>query len=177
MNPSDLDSAAGRRTVARAVVPLALVLPWAGLQACVDATGPPYPLIEATDFAPSLNVDLEAMTRLDGGLYVEDLTLGDGTELTYDHQVVLAYDLHLPDGRLVLHQDSAIFVMGCNDVVAGLEAGARGMRVGGRRRIVVPPRLGYGERAPWPLEIPPFSILVYEVEAIGASGYPCEGRS
>ena len=116
------------------------------------------------------------MTRIDGGLYVEDLQLGDGRELTYDHRVVLAYDLHLPDGRLMLHQDSAIFVMGCNDVVPGLEAGARGMRVGGSRRIVVPPRLGAGERAPWPLELPPFSILVYEVEALRASGYPCEGH-
>lgn len=176
MNPSDLHSAARRRTAARAAVPLALVLPWAVLYACVDSTGPPHPLIEATEFAPSLNVDLEAMTRIDGGLYVEDLQIGDGTELTYDHRVVLAYDLHLPDGRLMLHQDSAIFVMGCNNVVPGLEAGARGMRVGGSRRIVVPPRLGYGERAPWPLEIPPFSILVYEVEALGASGDPCEGQ-
>lgn len=177
MNPSDLSAGVGRRTAARVTAPLVLVLPLAVLHACVDSTGPPHALIEATEFAPSLNVDLEAMTRIDGGLYVEDLQPGDGRELTYDHRVVLAYDLYLPDGRLVLHQDSAIFIMGCADVVAGLEGGARGMHVGGSRRIVVPPRLGYGESAPWPLEIPPFSILVYEVEALAASVDPCDGTS
>ncbi|MEX0837276.1 MAG: FKBP-type peptidyl-prolyl cis-trans isomerase [Gemmatimonadota bacterium] len=175
MNPSNLRSAAGRRTVARATVPLALVLPWAVLQACVDSTGPPHPLIEATEFAPALDVDLEAMTRIDGGLYVEDLVVGEGREVGFYQEVVLAYDLHLPDGRLVIHQDSAKFIMGCYEVVSGLEAGVRGMRVGGARRIVVPPRLGYGERAPWPLEIPPFSILVYEAEVLRTSGRRCPG--
>lgn len=173
MKPTDSHSTEGPRRATRAAS-LALVLPWTVLLACVDSTGPPHPLIEATEFAPSLNVDLETMTRIDGGLYVQDLELGNGRELVYEHRVVLAYDLHLPDGRLVLHQDSAIFVMGCNDVVPGLEAGVSGMRVGGRRRIVVPPRMGYGETAPWPLEIPSFSILVYEVEALASSGYPCQ---
>lgn len=179
MSPSDSGpgASAGRRRAARAAAAVALVLPWVVLHACVDSTGPPHALIEATEFAPSLNVDLGAMIRIDGGLYVQDVALGDGGELTYDHRVVLAYDLYLPDGRLALHRDSAVFVMGCNDVVPGLEAGARGMRVGGSRRIVVPPRLGYGEAAPWPLEVPPFSILVYEVEARAAIFDPCEGTS
>ena len=156
-------------------IPLALARLWpaALLLACVDSTGPPHARIEETEFAPSLGVDLKAMRKVGGGLYTQDLRLGDGRQIEYEQEVTLAYDLYLPDGRLVVHRDSARFVMGCNSVVEGLSAGVDGMRVGGIRRILVPPRMGYGERAPWPLEVPPFSILVYRVEALRSSSRPC----
>jgi FKBP-type peptidyl-prolyl cis-trans isomerase FkpA len=173
MKPLHLSSAPGGHRIPRTGSRFALLLACVAASACVDSTGPPHPLIEETDFDPSLGIDLATMTRIGGGVYVEDLKLGDGRELGYETRVVLAYDLHLPDGRLVIRRESTDFVMGCNDVVRGLETGVSDMRVGGIRRIVVPPRMGYGERAPWPLEVPPFSILVYEVEVLSASGYPC----
>ena len=153
------------------------MLPMALLLACVDSTGPPHALIEETEFATSLGVDLDAMRRVGGGLYIQDVRAGEGREIRYEQEVTLAYDLHLPDGRLVVHRDSAKFVMGCNSVVEGLSAGIDGMRVGGIRRVVVPPRMGYGERAPWPLEVPPFSILVYRIEALRSSNRPCNPGS
>ena len=177
MKPSRSSSRAGRDLLGRIPVPLALVLPATLLLSCVDSTGPPHALIELTEFAPGLGVDLDAMRKVGGGLYVEDIRLGDGTELRFEQEVTLAYDLYLPDGTHVIRHDDARFVMGCNSVVPGLSAGVDGMRVGGIRRLVVPPRMGYGEEAPWPLEVPPFSILVYRVEALRSSHRPCRTGS
>lgn len=178
MNPPKPNSAQGRCPATRSSARLFLVLASATYLGCVDSTGPPHPLIEETEFAAALDVELGQMTRIGGGVYVEDLTEGDGPELTFGQRVVITYDLHLPDGRHVLRRDAASFKMGCKAVVPGLETGVTGMRVGGTRRIVVPPRTGYGERAPWPLEVPPHSILVYGVEALASSRYErCQGAA
>ncbi|MDZ7779089.1 MAG: FKBP-type peptidyl-prolyl cis-trans isomerase [Gemmatimonadota bacterium] len=131
---------------------------------CVDSTGPPHPLIVETDFALSLGIDLEEMTRIGAGVYVQDTISGTGTKVDVHHSVSFAYDLFLPDGRRVLRREGAHFVTGCRQVVSGLETGIRGMRVGGTRLIVVPPRMGYGEEPPWLVEVPPYAILVYFVE-------------
>lgn len=131
---------------------------------CVDSTGPPHPLIVETEFAPALGVDLEEMDRIGGGVYVQDTLSGTGREVDVHDSVSFAYDLFLPDGRHVLRRDEAHFVTGCRQVVSGLETGIRGMRVGGTRLIVVPPRMGYGEEPPWLVEVPPYAILVYFVE-------------
>lgn len=141
--------------------------------ACVDSTGPPHPLIEETEFAASLGVELEEMTRIGGGVYVQDLTVGTGPVLESGRGVRIAYDLFVPEGRHVLRSERSEFVMGCKEVVPGLETGIGGMRVGGTRRIVVPPRLGFGERPPWLVDVPPHSILVYVVAALASFGAPC----
>ncbi len=56
------------------------------------------------------------------------------------------------------------FRPGRGEVVVGLERGVRGMRVGGKREVVVPPELGFREKKVG--RVPPFSTLVYEVELI-----------
>jgi FKBP-type peptidyl-prolyl cis-trans isomerase len=136
------------------------------LGACVDSTGPPFPHIEETEFAPSLGVDLSSMTRLYGGIYVRDVVVGSGAELVLGNFVIVSYTLHLADGTFVHTHDDLRFVMGCRTIVPGLEAGTRGMRVDGIRQIVVPGRLGYGQTPPPDIDVPFGSILVYEVEAI-----------
>lgn len=141
--------------------------------ACVDSTGPPHPLLEETEFAASLGIDLDQMTRIGGGVYVQDLTVGTGRALEPAHGVRIAYDLFVPEGRHVLRRERSEFVMGCKEVVPGLETGIRGMRVEGARRIVVPPRMGFGERPPWLVDVPPHSILVYVVEALASFRAPC----
>lgn len=145
--------------------PLVLAGSSAALGACVDSTGPPHPLVEETDFAQSLDVDLREMTRIGGGVYVQDLAAGDGAELHSGRRAQITYDLWLPDGQHVLRRDRSWVYLGCRWLVPGFEAGMGGMRAGGIRRIVVPARLGYGERAPWGVDVPPHSILVYLVEA------------
>jgi FKBP-type peptidyl-prolyl cis-trans isomerase FkpA len=57
------------------------------------------------------------------------------------------------------------FTMGANEVVEGMESGVRGMKVGGKRTVIVPSRLGYGRRGAAP-EVPPNSALVFDIELL-----------
>ncbi|MFJ4870680.1 FKBP-type peptidyl-prolyl cis-trans isomerase [Streptomyces sp. NPDC088757] len=60
------------------------------------------------------------------------------------------------------------FAVGGGRAIKGLDRGIRGMRVGGRREIVVPPRLGYGKQSPSSL-IPAHSTLVFVVDLLSVS--------
>jgi len=143
---------------------------------CVDSTGPPHPLLEEIDFAPELGVDLARMTRIGGGVYIWDTVPGTGADLDVRQTVRIDYQLFLPDGRHVQTRGDVRFVTGCRQVVEGLEAGIHGMRVGGKRLVVVPPRMGYGANPPWLVDIPPHAPLVFFVDAIDtrpASDRPC----
>jgi FKBP-type peptidyl-prolyl cis-trans isomerase len=58
-------------------------------------------------------------------------------------------------------------VYGYERAIRGLERGMQGMRVGGKRTIVIPPKLGYQEpKHPYPLDVPKGSALVFEVELL-----------
>lgn len=70
------------------------------------------------------------------------------------------------------------FPQGARRVIAGWDAGFEGMRVGGRRRLIVPYQLAYGEKGRPPV-IPPKAVLVFDVElrAVGEPGPPTPGSS
>lgn len=148
------------------------------LCACVDTTGPRFPYIEETEFAPSLGIDLDEMTRIGGGTYVLDLAVGSGVTIDPIQWVKVSYSLYLADGSLVEEREDFGFRTGCLQVdPRGLEAGIRGMKVGGRRRIIVPGRLGFGSDPPRGLDVPFGAILVYVVEVRSSIGIPhCEAR-
>ena len=103
-----------------------------------------------------------------------DLRLGSGTEGVTGKSVVVnytgwLYDPTKTDGKGIqfdssIGQTPLTFTIGTGEVIQGFDRGVTGMKVGGARRIVVPPSLGYG--AVRNNSIPPFATLVFEIELI-----------
>jgi FKBP-type peptidyl-prolyl cis-trans isomerase FkpA len=158
--PDDPMTARLNRLAALLLLTLALV---AG---CSDSTGP-APRVEDATFAPQLGVDLTSMTRRASGLYVQDRVVGGGAEAVAGSQVEVHYRGWLVDGtvfdqNLSGQHDALPFQVGGGRMIPGFEEGVRGMRVGGKRLLVIPPSLGYGSRPQG--SIPGNSILVFEVE-------------
>jgi hypothetical protein len=69
----------------------------------------------------------------------------------------------------VSRRDPLSFVLGKAEALPGLDRGVAGMRVGGKRRVTVPPFLGYGEKGVATL-VPPNATLVFDVELLGIDG-------
>ncbi|MCD2462177.1 FKBP-type peptidyl-prolyl cis-trans isomerase [Streptomyces sp. MBT42] len=103
-------------------------------------------------------------------LTVRDLVVGDGPEAKPGNVVQVHYvGVTFASGR---EFDASWdrgqpfkFAVGGGRVIKGWDRGIRGMRVGGRREIIVPPRLGYGKQSPSPL-IPAGSTLVFVVDLL-----------
>ena len=103
-----------------------------------------------------------------------DLVVGSGTEATAGRRLSVHYTLWLYDpaqpelkGRQMETSAGGApfsFTLGAGQVIAGWDQGFAGMRVGGRRRLVVPPALAYGSRGQG--SIPPNTSLVFDVELV-----------
>lgn len=142
----------------------------AGLLGCADqpqqggrVSGEPT---EVT-FAGELDVDLDRMERRPSGLYVEDVATGEGEPATAGQTVSVHYTGWLPDGTQFdsSHDrgEPIVFTLGAGEVIEGWDQGVSGMRVGGRRKLVIPPALGYGAEGAGGV-IPPDATLVFDVE-------------
>ena len=112
----------------------------------------------------------EAMTTTASGLQYHDEAIGSGQEAKAGDHVMVHYTGTLTDGRKF---DSSRdrnqpfeFALGAGMVIRGWDEGVAGMKVGGRRRLVIPAGLGYGSRGAGNV-IPPNSTLVFDVELIG----------
>ena len=132
-------------------------------------TAPP-PDIATTTFAPSLQVDLSAMTRDPSGLYRQDLVAGTGVTAQPGQRVTVHYTGWLANGTKF---DSSVdrgtpfsFRLTTGAVITGWDLGIVGMKVGGKRRLIIPPSLGYGSGG-FPPSIPGNAILVFDVELLG----------
>jgi len=140
-----------------------------GALACgSEPEGQPPILIQATATSPAL--DLEAMTRTATGLRYLDLAVGEGAEAVAGQQVTVHYAGWILDGEKfdasVDRGETFAFPLGAGMVIPGWDEGVAGMRVGGHRRLVIPPELGYGE-AGYPPVIPPNATLVFDVQLFG----------
>jgi FKBP-type peptidyl-prolyl cis-trans isomerase len=106
-----------------------------------------------------------------GDLVKEDLRVGTGAEATAGATVEVHYTGWLLDGP---EFDSSrrrgpfTFVLGAGHVIRGWDQGVAGMRVGGTRKLTIPPELGYGLRG-YPGLIPAQATLVFEVELLGTT--------
>ena len=122
-------------------------------------TGPET--IEDANFAASLGINLANMTKTASGLYYEDIEVGDGEPAAAGNDVRVGYSGRLSDGTQ-FDSGQFPFRLGAGQVVAGFDEGVTGMRVGGIRRILIPPALGYGNRGSGP--VPPGAILIFRIE-------------
>ncbi len=109
----------------------------------------------------------------DSGLKYEDLQAGEGDQAAAGHSVSVHYTGWLLDGDKF---DSSVdrnqpfeFTLGQGMVIGGWDEGVAGMRVGGMRRLTIPPQLGYGSRGAGGV-IPPDATLVFDVELLAIAG-------
>jgi FK506-binding nuclear protein len=110
-----------------------------------------------------------AVKKLPNGLQIEDLVIGTGETATPGKKVGVKYVGRLENGKMF---DSSLkrpfgFRLGVGSVIKGWDMGVKGMKVGGKRKLVIPPALGYGAKGAAP-EIPPNATLHFEVELVEA---------
>jgi FKBP-type peptidyl-prolyl cis-trans isomerase len=122
-------------------------------------------VIEETEFAASLEIDLASMTQTASGLYIRTIAEGTGEPAVAGNSVTVLYAGALSDGTVFDSSDQGgpfDFVLGIGGVVEGFDEGVIGMRVGGVRKIIIPPILGYGTQQVG--VIPGGSILIFRIE-------------
>ena len=121
-------------------------------------------------FAPQLGVDLDAMTETASGLMYQDLVVGDGEVAQAGDSVSVHYTGWLKDGTKfdssVDRGEPFVFHLGQGRVIPGWDEGVAGMRVGGKRKLVIPPELGYGDAGAGGGLIPGGATLVFDVELL-----------
>jgi len=114
------------------------------------------------------------LQTLPSGLQYEDVVVGDGNQASAGDQVSVHYTGWLfEDGKAGTKFDSSKdrgepfrFPLGAGHVIRGWDEGVAGMKVGGTRRLVIPPELGYGARGAGGV-IPPNATLLFEVDLLG----------
>ena len=141
--------------------------------ACAEAppptkavSGQPEELTYATD----LKVTIDSTERRASGLYVHDLVVGTGPVADSMSTAEVHYTGWLADGRKFQSSrdggETFRFTVGIGQVIEAWDEGVRGMRVGGKRRLIVPPKLGYGDIGMAPT-IPRMATLIFEIELVG----------
>ena len=116
---------------------------------------------------PSANTD---MTTTASGLQFSDSVVGTGAQPQAGQTVIVHYTGYLDNGTVF---DSSVksnqpleFVLGTGSVIRGWDEGIASMKVGGKRKLVIPPQLAYGDRGSSGV-IPPNARLTFDVELLG----------
>ena len=112
---------------------------------------------------------------MDNGLVIEDLVVGEGEGAKDYNKVVVNYTGTLEDGSIFDSslnpgRDPFTFTLGVGSVIKGWDQGVKDMKVGGKRKLTIPPELGYGDRGAGNV-IPPGATLIFEVELLEIEAY------
>jgi FKBP-type peptidyl-prolyl cis-trans isomerase FkpA len=112
------------------------------------------------------------MPTTPSGLIIEDVTVGAGAAAAAGQKVTVHYTGWLINGTKFDsskdRNDPFVFPLGGGRVIKGWDEGVQGMKVGGKRKLTIPPALGYGARGAGGA-IPPNATLVFEVELLGVA--------
>ena len=102
-------------------------------------------------------------------LKIEELVVGSGKEAKANDKITVHYTGWLTNGKKF---DSSVdrgqpfsFILGAGQVIQGWDQGFSGMKVGGKRKLTIPPHMGYGAYGAGGV-IPPNATLVFEVELL-----------
>ena len=113
-----------------------------------------------------------SVNKTPSGLVIEDLVLGEGEVAAAGQRVTVHYTGWLTNGSKFDsskdRNDPFMFGLGQGQVIRGWDEGVQGMKIGGKRKLTIPPELGYGARGAGGV-IPPNATLVVEVELLGVN--------
>lgn len=157
---------AAKRRNQRIIVGLVLLLILAAAAFLVYTSRTPAK--PAASGIPTVDPGIKTVTTADG-LQYQDIVVGTGQEAKANDQVSVHYTGWLTDGTKF---DSSVdrnqpfeFTLGTGGVIQGWDEGVAGMKVGGKRRLIIPPQLGYKESGSGP--IPPNATLIFDIELLG----------
>lgn len=124
--------------------------------------------ISASGSGKTLGIETE--TKMEDKLIIEDQVVGTGIEAVNGKKITVNYTGTLTNGTkfdssLNPGRTSFTFNLGAGEVIQGWDKGFSGMKVGGKRKLTIPPSLGYGSQDMG--SIPPNSTLIFEVELLG----------
>jgi len=116
-----------------------------------------------------------SVKKMENGLLIQDLVVGDGAEAKDYNKVVVNYTGKLEDGSIF---DSSLnpgrspftFTLGAGSVIKGWDQGLKNMKVGGKRKLTIPPDLAYGTNGAGNA-VPPNATLIFEVELLEVEVY------
>lgn len=142
------------------------------LAGCSEGSTQPeveFQVIEELDFAPSLGVDLSAMTRTESGVYLQDVVEGTGPQVVFGSVVTINLTGWLANGSQWINSTESL-LLGNTSVILGLEDTVFLMREGGERLAVIPPERAFGGLPHYDsfggILVPAGSVIVLRVEAV-----------
>jgi FKBP-type peptidyl-prolyl cis-trans isomerase FkpA len=136
-----------------------------------SSTDPSKPSDPATEtFAASLGVDISKMTKVSDQLFYQDIVVGTGAAATSTSTITTTYTGWLTNGSQFDTNVGAAplgpFPLCPRAVIDGWDRGIPGMKVGGKRKLVIGSSLGYGAAGNGP--IPPNATLVFDVQLVSS---------
>ena len=127
-------------------------------------------LLAVLMFIPTLSFAKEKKVTKPDGLVIEELKVGTGPVAKAGQTVTVNYTGWLTNGQKfdssVDRNEPFTFHLGAGEVIKVWDEGVQGMKVGGKRKLTIPPSLGYGARGAGGV-IPPNATLIFEVELLG----------
>ncbi len=129
-------------------------------------------VIVAVGFSIFRSTKINQIKTLESGLQIQDEVVGTGAAAVAGEMVTVNYTGTLADGKKFDssydHGEPFSFILGAGQVIRGWDEGVGGMKVGGKRKLTIPPELGYGNQNVGNGLIPPNSTLIFEVELLNA---------